>query len=463
VSGLDSSDPSGASNGRQSEDRLPLGVKAGYALGDHAINVQLAATSLFYLFFLTEVAGLRPSLAGLVLLVGRAVDAFTDPAMGRISDATTWRFGRRRPFFLIGALPFGVTFAFLWVALPLQHELALFAAYSCLYIANTLCSTLLAVPYMALLPEMALSYQERTSANIIRQVGVVAALMLAAVAVRPVVESMGGGPQGWFRTGILMGVWVTFPWLVVHRVSFERPGFKRPGQTPMLQDFRDLLRHRAYRWLGGLFLAGRIALDVVGAVLIFWFTYWIRRPEDFSPALGLMLSTVVLAMPVWLWLSKRRDKRTLFVAGAGCWIAVQLGLLMIGPDDPRWLVFVLIGLAGIGYGVTDMIPWSMLGDVIDADEAHTGERREGIYAGVFTFLRKLGGALGVAAAGFALEAAGFEPGGVQREPALWAIRILATCVPILFLVLASVLALGYPLTRARHAEIVTRLGTPKAQ
>ncbi len=438
-----------------------MSVKAGYSLGDHAINIQLAATSLFYLFFLTEVAGLRPSLAGVVLLVGRAVDAFTGPAMGELSDATRWRAGRRRPYFLIGALPFGITLALLWSTFPFQSDVALFAVYSAIYVANTLSSTLLAVPYMALLPEMALSYQERTSANTIRQVGVVAALMLVAVAARPTVEWFGGGAQGWSRLGLVMGVWVTVPWLVVHRVSFERPDFQHPAQASLAQGFRDLARHRAYLWLGGLYIASRIALDIVGAVLIFWFTYWIARPGDFSLALGLMLSTVVLAMPMWLWLSRSIDKRTLFVVGAGWWIVIQFGLFLLGPDDPRWLVFALIGLAGIGYGVTDMIPWSMLGDVIDADEAHSGERREGMYAGVFTFLRKLGGATGVAAAGFALEAAGFVPGAEQQAPALWTIRILGTCVPIFFLVIASLCALHYPLTRARHAALVNGLDKPR--
>ena len=86
-------------------------MKTGYALGDHAINIQLATVSLFYLYFLSEIVGLSPSLAGLVLLGGRAVDAFTDPLMGRLSDRTRWRRGRRRPYFLIGALPFGLSFA----------------------------------------------------------------------------------------------------------------------------------------------------------------------------------------------------------------------------------------------------------------------------------------------------------------------------------------------------------------
>jgi sugar (glycoside-pentoside-hexuronide) transporter len=438
------------------DETLPTLVKAGYALGDHAVNVQLAATSLFYLYFLTQVAGLRPSLAGLVVLSGRVFDAVTDPAMGRLSDRTRWRAGRRRPFFLIGALPFGATFALLWTPLPIADETARFLAYAGLYVVNTLCSTVVAVPYMALLPEMAASYQERTAANAWRMGGVVAAVLLTAVSVPLLAERLGGGPQGWGRTGAVLGAWVALPWLVVHRVSFERPGF-RGGAGSFFDGLLRLARHRAYRRLAAFFLAGRIGLDVVGAMLIFWFTWWIGRPGDLSAGLGVMLGVVAASLPLWLRLSERFDKRALFAVGAAWWVGVQLVLFAIDGDDPRALVFAAVALGGVAYGVCDLVPWSMLGDVVDEDELASGERREGVYAGVFTFLRKLGGASAVAAAGAVLEAAGLEPGRPPGETALTTIRVLTTLVPAGFLLLALGLVGRYPLTRARHAAILAAL------
>ncbi len=438
---------------------LPVRVKAGYALGDHAINVQLAATSLFYLFFLTEVAGLGPALAGMVMLLARFVDAVSDPAMGRLSDATNLRGERRRPYFLIGAIPFGLTFAALWLPLPHLGEGLEFLAYTAIYMSNTLCSTVLAVPYMALLPELALGYQERTSANTYRSIGVVIAILLTAASVRPLVEALGGGSAGWSRMGMVLGIWVALPWFVVHRVSFERPGYAHAPQAGFAEGLRRVARHRAYRMLAGLFLASRICVDVVGAMLLFFFTYWIQRADDFPIALALMLIVVVVSLPVWLRVSEWFDKKLLFMVGAGWWIVVQIGILTVGPDDPRWVILTLMALAGIGYGMADMMPWAMLGDVIDDDELAGGERREGLYAGLFTFLRKLGGALGVALAGFALESAGFRAGEEQSESALLAIRLLTSVVPAVFLAIAIVVAQRYPIGRARHAEIVARLST----
>ncbi len=450
---------------REAEQALPVGVKAGYALGDHAINIQLATVSLFYLFFLSEIVGLAPSLAGLVLLAGRGVDAFTDPLMGRLSDRTRWRWGRRRPYFLIGALPFGLTFMLLWSVPAIEGEAATFVFYLAVYVANTLCSTMLAVPYMALLPELAQGYHERTSMNTFRTVGVVVAILLAAVGMPWLVRVLGGEAAGYSGAGLVLGLWVAVPWLIVHAVSFEPPNRNGVRTTGLVESFRRLLGHRSYRLLAALFVAARIAVDLAGAMLIFYFTYWVGRAEDFSIAMALMLGGVVVSLPLWMRLARTTDKQKVFIAGALWWSLMLVAIFSYDPSQPRWLVLVFAGLSGVGYGVADLIPWSMLGDVIDEDEHVGGERRDGLYAGTFTFLRKLGGAAGVAAAGFALDLAGFVRGAeAQSDAALLAIRVFASLVPTAFLLIAAALALRYPLDGARHAEIQQALrerGTPQ--
>jgi GPH family glycoside/pentoside/hexuronide:cation symporter len=117
-------------------------------------------------------------------------------------------------------------------------------------------------------------------------------------------------------------------------------------------------------------------------------------------------------------------------------------------------------MAAIGYAVADLMPWSMLGDVIDEDELACGERREGIYVGFFTFLRKLGGASAVLLVGVALDAAGYV-GGAPRElqtgMALQTIRVFASLVPAFFLLLAIRVAMGYPLGRAAHQQVLEQI------
>ena len=77
-------------------------------------------------------------------------------------------------------------------------------------------------------------------------------------------------------------------------------------------------------------------------------------------------------------------------------------LVIVDPGWPPWVIYLFVPLVGVGYAIVDLMPWSMVGEVIDEDELRRGERREGVYNGVFTFLRKLGGAVAVAIVLFAL-------------------------------------------------------------
>ncbi len=441
----------------QDPELLPTRTKLVYGLGDHTINLALSALTFLFPFFLTDVAGVRTGLAGLIPLIGRAVDAFSDPAMGRLSDLTTWRAGRRRPYFLIGMLPFGLSFAALWWNVPGDDEAARFGYYAGAYVVFSLATTVLAVPYLALIPELTPSYQERTSINTWRAALAICGTLLAVTTMRPLANLFGGGRDGFAAAGIVYGVYCVLPWLAVHAVTFERPSFQRPAQVGFVEGMKSLLRHDAYLRLTGLYLLGRIAIDLSTAMMIFYFSYWLGRPDDFEITMGLFLVAVVAALPVWLRVSTYLDKRTVFLLGAAWWVGSQGFLFLAQPEWPRLAIFVGAALAGVGYAAADMIPWSMLGEVVDEDELRSGERREGVYFGFFTFLRKLGGASGVALALAVLDLSGFQPRQAQSEATIWTIRTLTAGVPAVFVLLGAWVALGYPLTRERHAEILERL------
>jgi len=442
-----------------SPEQLPVSTKVVYALGDHTVNIVLSAASLLYFKYLTDIAELRPALAGLVIWIARVVDAFTDPTMGRVSDLTRWKIGRRRGYFLIGALPFGVFFALMWLDVPAATQWQKFAYYASIYVLVSLAMTVLSIPYLALLPEMATTYDERTSFNTFRSAAAVLGTF-AAVAMKPLADSLGGDSAAWFTTGCVVGVWLVLPWLAVLRVSFERP--ERSAAEPMTfrKGIRMLAAHTAYRRLSGFFILARIAVDLIGAMFLFYFAVWIGREGDFQVTMFLFLSVVVLSLPLWLRIARHYDKRSIFIFGAAWWIGAQVLIFLGDPSWPRWSLFAIAALAAFGYAVADLMPWSMLGDVIDEDELACGERREGIYVGFFTFLRKLGGASAVLLVGFTLDAAGYV-GGIPRESqaelALQTVRVLTSLVPIAFLALAIWVAMGYPLSRAAHQQVLDQI------
>jgi Na+/melibiose symporter-like transporter len=440
------------------DPRLGVRTQSVYALGDLVTNAVLASLSLvFATYFLTEIAGLRPGLAGLVPLIGRSIDAFFDPLMGRISDLTRWRAGRRRPYLLLGAVPYGASFALLWASPPLESQAALFAYYAVVYTVLCCSMSVLSVPYLALLPEMAQGYDARTSLSSYRNAGAIVGIG-AAILIRPVAELFGGGSGGFAAAGIVFGLGVSLPWLAVWAVTWERPDFQaREVQLPFLEGLRALGAHRSYSRLVALFLPGRISMDLVGAMLLPFFTKWIGRSGDFEPMMGVFLVSVVISIPFWLRFSRARDKAMVFRVGALWWMGAQVLLLFARPEWPTAYLLLLAPLLAAGYAVVDLMPWAMLADVVDEDDLRTGERREGLYNGSFTFLRKLAGALAVSLALWILDVAGLYAADGPSEGALWTLRVLTSLGPALFLALSIWAARDYPLTRHRHARVLEEL------
>jgi sugar (glycoside-pentoside-hexuronide) transporter len=438
--------------------RLTLTTKIVYSLGDHTVNIVLSALTLVYIRYLTDVVHFSGTLAGAVPWIGRMVDAFTDPLMGRISDTTTWRAGRRRPYFLIGCVPFGVFFAMLWLDVPIGSTPLRFAWYAGVYVLLSLAMTTLSIPYMALIPEMSRSYDERTSLNTWRiaagMVGVFLTIGMSALA-----RMLGDDAGAWSIAAGITAVWLVLPWLAVHRVSWERPRrTDAPEPVRMREALRALSQHQSYRVLCSLYITGRIAIDVVSAMFFYYVAWVIGRRDDFESVMFTFLAVVILSLPFWLAVARHFDKKTVLIVGILWWICAQLVIFAGGPDWPRWMIFAVAGFAGIGYGVADLMPWAMLPDVIDEDESLTGERREGLYNGTFTFLRKIGGASAVLMVGIGLDLARYDgKAAMQPESAIEAIRIMMALVPAMLLVATAWIARRYPLSREAHAAILRSL------
>jgi Na+/melibiose symporter-like transporter len=166
---------------------------------------------------------------------------------------------------------------------------------------------------------------------------------------------------------------------------------------------------------------------------------------------------VAASRPVWLRLARGRDKATTFLVGSRWWMASSSLLIFATPAWSVWTLAAVTCLAAFGYAAVDLMPWAMLGEVIDEDDLLTGERREGVYNGIFTFLRKLGGALAVSLALGLLDLLGFHKSGEQSEAVRRAIGWMTALSPALFLAIGVVALWRYPLTRAAHTEIRARL------
>jgi len=435
-------------------EKLSLWTKIGYAIGDFGPAVGPGTIiPFFFLFFLTDVVRLNPSLAGLVLLIGKIWDAVNDPLFGLLSDRTRTRWGRRRVYLLFGAIPFGLSFFLLWVTPPWQDPFLLFAYFVVLYIIFDTAFTAVGVAYHALIPEMTLDYDERTSLVGYQMIVSIGGGLLGAILPLMIVGLFPTKPIGYAAMGAIMGASFALLLFPAFAVARERKEFQARAALPSLESLRYVLRNRAFRYVMGLDILSWLAVDILSAVFIYYLKYWIGMSESTaSLVLGVILGSALLFLPLFVKLANRIEKKWSFVAGMSTWALIQMTIFFV-PQGATTLIWILAALVGIGVSTAHVMPSSMRPDVLEVDELDSGSRQEGVYAGVAVFIRKLSTSLALFLIGVILDWSGYVPQGVQPESALWAMRLIMGPIPATLLVIAIIIACFYPLTREKHKAI----------
>ncbi|MBM3152529.1 MAG: MFS transporter, partial [Chloroflexi bacterium] len=169
-------------------ERVSFLTKMAYGSGDWSIATFGALRQLFYAIFLTDVVGLDPRLASVAAFLGVVWDAFNDPLVGTLSDRVRTRWGRRRPFLLFFAIPFGLAFLALWWVPPFENQVALAVTVSLVYMLSDTLQTFISVPLYALTPEISRDYDERTALTGFRMFFNLVASLAAAVAAPAIVD-----------------------------------------------------------------------------------------------------------------------------------------------------------------------------------------------------------------------------------------------------------------------------------
>jgi GPH family glycoside/pentoside/hexuronide:cation symporter len=436
-----------------------------YGAGDLSPAIATILVSFFQLFFLVIVAGISPGRAGLILTLARVWDAVTDPMMGVITDKTRSRFGRRRPWLLLGAVPFGLVFFLMWVVPPFD-ETGKFFYYLAMVLLFGTATTVVNVPYTALTPELTRDYNERTSLNSFRFAFSIGGSLLGLILHQSIVQMFADPQTGYTVAGAVIGALCVPPFLWCFlgvRERYTGAGQAAPGVS-IIGQMRTVISNKPYLYVIGIYLCSWLVVQITAAVLPFYITFWLQRNDLQLPMIASVQGTALVFLFVWNAVCSRIGKKATYLSGMVFWIGVQVFLFFLQPGQET-LAFVLAALAGVGVATAYLIPWSMMPDVIEFDELVTGQRREGIFYGFMVFAQKLGIGLGLFIVGMLLETQGFQSPGVGQDPttmvqpesALFAIRVAISPVPALLLVAGMVLAWFYPITQQKHADVQAQL------
>ncbi len=458
--------------------RLTTATKLFFGLGDWGASAASTARNIFWFIFLTNVVGLNAGLAGGIWLVGRLWDAVNDPLVGSLSDRLHSRWGRRRPFLIFGAVPFALSFLLLFVVPPIESRSLLVLYYSVVFLLYDTLFTVVNVPYLALVPELAQTYDDRSSLTGWRTAFSFLAQLVTAGAFKLLAEQLfapwfGGGPPG-IRLGYLLaaGLWSLSMALPLILLGWRiREAQSTPVDSPIepLGNFREVFSNRPFRLAALIYLLCFSTGDIILVVLVRYLIDYVRvRPGFDAVVLATVLTASLVSIPLVLALIRRTDKRTAYLISIGFMVVVLLVGAFLPPGAQNALLVGAV-LAGVGFAAMSIIPWAIVADVIDVDELQTGERREGLYTGYLVFLRKFATGILVFGVGQLLAVSGYVSSNTgslfiaQPEAALQAMRSLVTVLPAIALSLSLALAWRFPLDRESHEALRRELEARRAE
>jgi Na+/melibiose symporter-like transporter len=481
------------------QKKLSFLEKAGYSLGDMGANLVFQLLMSFQFVFFTAVMGLSAGAAGTLFLIGRIIDAFTDPMMGFVADRTKTRWGRFRPWLVWSALPFAGIFWMTFTSPGWEPTMQTVYAYIMYFLLMGI-YTVNNVPYCALNGVMTGDPDERTVLSSYRFVAMTAAQLLVNVFTWPLVAKLGNGDdaRGWSLTIGIFAVLSIFLFIITFFSVRERVKPDPTQDTSPWEDVKDAFRNRPWVILFSATLVIFIMLSVRGGSIPLYTEKIMDQAAlaDFLRNLGLVMPasgeltgfqtvlnwvgllineegtnihnvgfsffmfmgipTTLLGVVLSKPLSTRFGKRGVFVVCLGL-TAISTASLFVIPRDNVGLMFVQ-GLSwGLAYGPTIPLLWSMIGDAADYCEWTTGRRATGFaFAGV-VFALKFGLGVGGFIQGMILSVYGYDAGTVLTGSGEMGVRMVATLYPALFILVAAGILFFYPINHELNLKIADEL------
>lgn len=433
-----------------SSDSLTLKTKLGFGICDVGGNLFFTVIAFHLAVYLTDTVGLAAGLMGIALLIGRIVDAVTDPLMGYISDRTKSRWGRRRPYLFFGSIPLFVFMALMFNTPALDSQLKLFIWVAITFSLLSTAYTVVNIPYGALTPELTRDFHERTVLNGYRMSFAVVGTLIGAGAALPIIGLFATERAGYGGMGIIFGgIMLVTAWITVFTVKepkHDRTDSTVAGGGNPLLEYKAAFKNKPFLLIlfpWAFFITG---VTILSSMLKYLFEYVIGDPGGVTIALLIMLVCALAAIPVWVKIAKKIGKKRCYMIGMALLSVFSLVLAFFSDRVSTLGLYIIIVPAGIGLSTHYIIPYALIPDAVEWDFHTTGQRREGIYYGLWTFISKLGQGLSGLLIGIVLSTTGYVANVAQDSTAILGIRLLMGPIPAVIFIAGIIILSFYPIT-----------------
>ncbi|MCG6170028.1 MFS transporter [Leptospira sanjuanensis] len=459
---------------RPNSKPIPVRVMAGYATAEIGITAVEVLAQIYLLEFFVTAIGLKPALAGIALAVAVLWDAVSDPLMGYISDHSRSRFGKRRPYILIGGILLGLSVFFMFSPPALDTQTEKFFFLLGIYLLVNTSMTILAVPHIALGGEMSFEPRERTRIFgwrfFFSNIGFILVLILPSVysAVFPTSTETERLLITRSYTSITIACILTATAVLTFIATRGRDrNDPMPNQNSVSKrrslswsrQITSVFKNRYFLPLLLAFITATFGRTFNSSIVNLYYKYRIRLTET-EIGLAILLPFVfclILSILLWVFLAGKFGKKT-----PAFWGVFLLGSMtvVVYPLFPERGIFPILFAAVFGgfFAGAVLLFDSLVADIVDYDELKTGEKREGWFFGLWKMATKIARALGLGLGGILLGAIGYQEGSIEQIPELgFRLSILFGPVVGSFFLIGSFLFLFMPLTKERHERIQSLL------
>lgn len=417
------------------QPKLSPQVAIGWAIGSYGMLVLAGTVNSLYLNYIVDSLLIDALVAGLIITATRVLDAVLDPGMGYLSDRTRTRWGRRRPYLLLGAILCGLS-AILLFSDPFQvldHGPIVYVTIAlCVF---SIAHTVFNVPYLAMSYELTSVPKERNLLMSMR-VYAIAGGMISAQALAPwIVTEAGGGREGFATMGWIFSALVFVPCFVAFVMTKNAKAVvvSKTVPRPRLNDFVQVFGNKPFMWLVAAKSSYMFGAGIHAAAIAFFVTRVLGEQLSILALYGVFqLGSVIASQPVWVWICNRIGKRRAFMFAAPVNALANLSWLFVSPGASDLEYIVRAVISGLAAGGMMLAVQAMLPDTMEHESQRSDRPQEGVLAGVFTTIERGVSATSVAATGFIITLGGYVAGAdAQSESAVQSLYFCVAVMPAL--------------------------------
>ena len=434
--------------------KIPQHVKVGYASGNVAKSMQWNSVDFLYLYFLTDMLGVDPIVSGLILLVSLVWDGVSDPLVGFLIDRYGHVFGTYSAILLRIAPLSALGFIGLFL-LPgyMPGHVVIWAIVASLLFR--LGYTLVDVPHNAMLANLSRDSRERSSLSAWRFLFSSLGAIILSLAVFPALQLKEGGTTGSFVL-FSLAIGVIYVSTLYYSASSTR-GFslqRQTGTTPILVALRNLYRNKRLLRIFAVAAFTALLIPIFPRLGIY---YAKAQLGDASHATYLIIANAIgqlIALPVWLHISHRSEKKTAAILSHLALIGVCLCFFALMPSSHITGV-AFFAAVGFCFSGINTMNWAIVPDTVEYTEALTGKRHEAFSFGILLLLLKVFAGLSTALSGWALSLTGYS-GEAAADTSTNGLVSFMAWSPILGATLCIIVLAGLNLSHKAHQDLSPR-------